>query len=71
MRRAEFQGLHFRYAAKNGETFIEIRRDGRYYLWLLCDDGMKLIDATVDTRLPGGLAVVGEKKLGQSAPISS
>jgi len=40
---ARYQGLHFKYAVKNGVILIETRRGGRYYYWLLVGERFRLI----------------------------
>lgn len=47
---AEFQGLHFKYAVKDGAMLIEQRRAGRYFYWLLVGDRFKLVHASLASR---------------------
>lgn len=48
---ARFHGLHFKYAVKNGIVLIEIRRDGRFYYWLLIGERFRLIHSSDNSKL--------------------
>lgn len=48
---AEFQGGHFKYAVKNGSVLIEVRRNGRYYYWLLVENRFLLVGASLESKL--------------------
>ena len=48
---AQFQGGHFKYAAKNGVVMLEIKRNGRFYYWLLIDGRFVLVHASLESRL--------------------
>ncbi len=79
LREAAFQGKHFRYAVRGTEILIEIRRtvtgpdgarENRFFYWLLCSDGMRLIHASKDPR-GGSMSTIGEMLdglIGQPTP---
>ena len=48
---ASFQGLHFKYAVKNGVVLIESKRDGRYFYWILVGEEFRLIHASMQSKL--------------------
>jgi hypothetical protein len=48
---ATFQGLHFKYAVKDGVVLIESKRDGRYFYWILVDEKFLLIHASLQSKL--------------------
>ena len=48
---ANFQGLHFKYAVRDGVVLIESKRDGRYFYWMLVGDKFLLIHASLQSKL--------------------
>lgn len=48
---ASFQGLHFKYAVKDGVVLVESKRDGRYFYWILIDEKFLLIHASLQSKL--------------------
>ena len=48
---ASFQGLHFKYAVRDGVVLIESKRDGRYFYWILIDEKFLLIHASLQSKL--------------------
>lgn len=48
--RAEFQGVHFRYAERNGSVIIEIKRSGRFFYWLLAEGRFRLVHASMESK---------------------
>lgn len=48
---ANFQGLHFKYAVRDGVVLIESKRDGRYFYWILIGEKFLLIHASLQSKL--------------------
>lgn len=48
---ANFQGLHFKYAVRDGVVLIESKRDGRYFYWILVGEKFLLIHASLQSKL--------------------
>ncbi len=48
---ADFQGVHFRFAARNGAVLIEKKHQGHFFYWLLVQGRFLLIDAAPRTKL--------------------
>lgn len=48
---ASFQGLHFKYAVRDGVVLIESKRDGRYFYWILIEEKFLLIHASMQSKL--------------------
>jgi hypothetical protein len=48
---ANFQGLHFKYAVRDGVVLIESKRDGRYFYWILVGEKFLLIHASMQSKL--------------------
>lgn len=48
---ASFQGLHFKYAVRDGVVLIESKRDGRYFYWILVGEKFLLIHASMQSKL--------------------
>ncbi len=48
---ATFQGLHFKYAVRDGTVLIESKRDGRYFYWILIGEKFLLIHASLQSKL--------------------
>ena len=58
---AVFQGMHFQYAVKGGVVLVEVKRQEKFFYWLLVGDRFKLVHAanrskfrklwTIDTHL--------------------
>ena len=48
---ANFQGLHFKYAVRDGVVMIESKRDGRYFYWILVGEKFLLIHASLQSKL--------------------
>jgi len=48
---AMFQGMHFKYACRDGVVFIERKLAGRFFYWLTIDDRFKLVGASERSKL--------------------
>jgi hypothetical protein len=48
---AQFQGIHFKYAIRNGVTLVERKGHDRFYYWLSVDDHFLLINASQESKL--------------------
>lgn len=68
---AEFQGVHFKYAAKGGTVLIEsrkfdaVRQCPVYFYWILADGRFKLIHASQKSRL-SAMRTIDEKTFTRS-----
>ena len=48
---ASFQGVHFKYAVRNGTVLVECKHNGRYYYWILAGDTFLLIHSSEHSKL--------------------
>jgi hypothetical protein len=66
---ANFQGLHFKYAAnsKKGALLIETKRDSRYFYWLLVGERFFVVHASLQSKLKR-MEPISEKTLVPSRP---
>ena len=48
---AEFQGVHFKYASRNGVTLIERKTHDRFFYWISVEGHFLLIHASIKSKL--------------------
>lgn len=66
---ASFQGLHFKYAVRDGIVLIESKRDSRYFYWILVGGRFLLIHASVHSKLRR-MQTITDKTFTPSTPYS-
>jgi hypothetical protein len=48
---AIFQGTHFKFVQHKDVWLLETKRSGRFFYWLLCDGNVKLVHASISSKL--------------------